>query len=86
MPVSVGPSLADLRSLSAELTALYRDAGLMAARVIISRQVIRDGELNLTVLPVQLTAPPSATQPRFVTTSSPAWSVQGHPGRSAGAA
>ncbi|ELH6655495.1 two-partner secretion system transporter EtpB (plasmid) [Escherichia coli] len=44
-------SFADLRSLSAELTALYRDAGLMAARVIISRQVIRDGELNLTVLP-----------------------------------
>ncbi|MDK1237659.1 ShlB/FhaC/HecB family hemolysin secretion/activation protein, partial [Cronobacter turicensis] len=44
-------SFADLRSLTAELTARYRDAGLMAARVIIPRQVIRDGELKLTVLP-----------------------------------
>lgn len=44
-------SFADLRSLTSELTALYRDAGLMAARVVIPRQVIRDGELSLTVLP-----------------------------------
>ncbi|WP_440588966.1 ShlB/FhaC/HecB family hemolysin secretion/activation protein [Escherichia coli] len=44
-------SFADLRSLTSELTTLYRDAGLMAARVVIPRQVIRDGELNLTVLP-----------------------------------
>ncbi|MEC9515367.1 POTRA domain-containing protein [Escherichia coli] len=44
-------SFADLRTLTGELTALYRDAGLMAARVIIPRQVIRDGELSLTVLP-----------------------------------
>ncbi|MBM3039022.1 ShlB/FhaC/HecB family hemolysin secretion/activation protein, partial [Escherichia coli] len=29
----------DLRTLSAELTKQYRDAGLMAARVIIPRQV-----------------------------------------------
>ncbi|MCZ5539976.1 ShlB/FhaC/HecB family hemolysin secretion/activation protein, partial [Escherichia coli] len=38
-------SFADLRTLSAELTRQYRDAGLMAARVIIPRQVIRDGVL-----------------------------------------
>ncbi|HDX4916277.1 TPA: ShlB/FhaC/HecB family hemolysin secretion/activation protein, partial [Escherichia coli] len=38
-------------TLSAELTKQYRDAGLMAARVIIPRQVIRDGVLSLTVLP-----------------------------------
>lgn len=44
-------SFADLRTLTSELTALYRDAGLMAARVVIPRQVIRDGELSLTVLP-----------------------------------
>ncbi|ECC3553957.1 ShlB/FhaC/HecB family hemolysin secretion/activation protein [Salmonella enterica subsp. salamae] len=44
-------SFTDLRTLTSELTALYRDAGLMAARVVIPRQVIRDGELNLTVLP-----------------------------------
>ncbi|HIA7312466.1 TPA: POTRA domain-containing protein, partial [Escherichia coli] len=44
-------SFADLRTLSAELTRQYRDAGLMAARVIIPRQVIRDGVLSLTVLP-----------------------------------
>ncbi|RDP83836.1 ShlB/FhaC/HecB family hemolysin secretion/activation protein [Escherichia coli] len=44
-------SFSDLRALTATLTGLYRDAGLMAARVIIPRQVIRDGELSLTVLP-----------------------------------
>ncbi|SQP89488.1 ShlB/FhaC/HecB family hemolysin secretion/activation protein [Escherichia coli] len=44
-------SFADLRTLSAKLTRLYRDAGLMAARVIIPQQVIRDGVLSLTVLP-----------------------------------
>lgn len=44
-------SFTDLQTLTSELTALYRDAGLMAARVVIPRQVIRDGELNLTVLP-----------------------------------
>ncbi|RZZ37361.1 ShlB/FhaC/HecB family hemolysin secretion/activation protein, partial [Escherichia coli] len=44
-------SFTDLRTLSAKLTRLYRDAGLMAARVIIPRQVIRDGVLSLTVLP-----------------------------------
>ncbi|EDH8246408.1 TPA: ShlB/FhaC/HecB family hemolysin secretion/activation protein [Salmonella enterica] len=44
-------SFTDLRALTSELTGLYRDAGLMAARVVIPRQVIRDGELSLTVLP-----------------------------------
>ena len=44
-------SFAELRSLTGALTTLYRNAGLMAARVVIPRQVIRDGELNLTVLP-----------------------------------
>nr|WP_283666574.1 POTRA domain-containing protein [Escherichia coli] len=44
-------SFADLRTLAGELTTLYREAGLMAARVVIPRQVIRNGEISLTVLP-----------------------------------
>ncbi|EIQ1940366.1 ShlB/FhaC/HecB family hemolysin secretion/activation protein [Escherichia coli] len=44
-------SFSDLRTMTATLTGLYRDAGLMAARVIIPRQIIRDGELSLTILP-----------------------------------
>lgn len=44
-------SFSDLRTMTASLTRLYRDAGLMVARVIIPPQVIRNGELSLTVLP-----------------------------------
>jgi Hemolysin activation/secretion protein len=44
-------SFSDLRTLARELTAHYREAGLMTARVIIPKQVIRDGVLSLTLLP-----------------------------------
>lgn len=44
-------SFSDLQTLTGTLTGLYRDAGLIAARVIIPKQVIQDGVLTLTILP-----------------------------------
>ncbi|HEI3267033.1 TPA: ShlB/FhaC/HecB family hemolysin secretion/activation protein [Escherichia coli] len=41
----------DLRDLTSRLTALYRQQGMMLARVILPPQTVRDGVLHLTILP-----------------------------------
>lgn len=44
-------SMNDLHDLTARLTGLYRQQGMMLARVILPPQVVRDGVLHLTVFP-----------------------------------